>query len=119
MVFTLGRPHVNADGTVDKTFFGYYREDGFKKKKNLGRIEQFDSNGKSIWKEIENQWLSLYKNKEVVDGMSAMAIVDGNSEWFCEAYMNTDYSKLTAADFQSVVNNYLAYLVKEGILYGA
>lgn len=119
MVFTLGRPHVNADGTVDKTFFGYYREDGFKKKKNLGRIEQFDSNGKSIWKEIENQWLSLYKNKEVVDGMSAMAIVDGNSEWLCEAYMNTDYSKLTAADFQSVVNNYLAYLVKEGILYGA
>ena len=59
------------------------------------------------------------ENKEVVDGMSAMAIVDGNSEWLCEAYMNTDYSKLTAADFQSVVNNYLAYLVKEGILYGA
>lgn len=33
MVFTLGEPHVKADGTVKETFFGYYKEDGFKKKK--------------------------------------------------------------------------------------
>ena len=53
MVFTLGRPHRNADGTVNKTFFGYYKVDGHKKKKNLGRVEQFDANNKSIWKRIE------------------------------------------------------------------
>ena len=45
MVFTLGKPHINVDGTVNETFFGYYKEDGFKKKKNLGRVEQFDENG--------------------------------------------------------------------------
>ena len=117
MAFTLGRPHKNADGTVNKTFFGYYKEDGHKKKKNLGRIEQFDENNNSIWRQIEKEWLDLYRNKTVKDGMSAMQAVSGNDEWLCEAYMKTDYSKLTEADFQQTVNNYLAYLVKEGKIY--
>ena len=117
MVFTLGKPHKNADGTVDKTFFGYYKEDGHKKKKNLGRIEQFDENNNSIWKKIEEEWLDLYRNKTVKDGMSAMQAVSGDDEWLCEAYMKTDYSKLTEADFQQTLNNYLAYLVKEGKVY--
>ena len=117
MVFTLGRPHKNADGTVNKTFFGYYKEDGHKKKKNLGRIEQFDENNNSIWKQIEEEWLDLYRNKTVKDGMSAMQAVSGDDEWLCEAYMKTDYSKLTEADFQQTLNNYLAYLVKEGKIY--
>ena len=117
MVFTLGKPHKNADGTVNKTFFGYYKEDGHKKKKNLGRIEQFDENNNSIWKQIEDEWLDLYRNKTVKDGMSAMQAVSGDDEWLCEAYMKTDYSKLSEADFQQTLNNYLAYLVKEGKIY--
>ena len=60
MLFTLGLPHVNVDGTTNETFFGFYREDGFKKKKSLGRIEQFDSDGNSKWREIEKIWLKLY-----------------------------------------------------------
>ncbi|MBO6036933.1 MAG: N-6 DNA methylase [Acetobacter sp.] len=118
MVFTLGRPHVNSDGTVKKTFFGYYKDDGHKKKKNLGRIEQFDKDNNSIWKKIEEEWLDLYRNKTVKDGMSAMQAVSGDDEWLCEAYMKTDYSKLSEHDFQKILNNYLAYLVKEGKVYG-
>lgn len=117
MVFTLGKPHVNADGTVNKTFFGYYKEDGHKKKKNLGRIEQFDKDNNSIWKQIEEKWLDLYRNKTVEDGMSAMQAVSGKDEWLCEAYMKTDYSKLCEADFQQTLNNYLAYQMKEGKIY--
>lgn len=117
MVFTLGRPHVMADGTIPKTFFGYYKEDGHKKKKNLGRLEQFDKDDNSIWKQIEEEWLDLYRNKTVKDGMSAMQAVTCNDEWLCEAYMKTDYSKLTDADFQQTLNNYLAYLMKEGKIY--
>lgn len=117
MVFTLGKPHKNADNTVNKTFFGYYKEDGHKKKKNLGRIEQFDKDNKSIWKAIEEEWLDLYRNKTVKDGLSAMQAVTGDDEWLCEAYMKTDYSKLSEADFQKTLNNYLAYLVKEGKVY--
>ena len=119
MLFTLGKPHVNTDGTVNETFFGYYKEDGFKKKKNLGRVEQFDSNGDSKWKAIEAEWLSLFRNRKVVDGLSATSIVNGNDEWLCEAYMKTDYTKLTESDFQQTVNNYLSYLVKAGRIYEA
>ena len=114
MVFTLGRPHVGTDGTANKTFFGYCKEDGFKKKKNLGRVEQFDSSNRSKWKTIENRWLSMYRNKEVVDGLSSMAVVTGNDEWLCEAYMKTDYSTLCEEDFQRSINNYLAYLIVSG-----
>ena len=119
MLFTLGKPHIKADGTVNETFFGYCKEDGFKKKKNLGRIEQFDENNNSKWKAIEEEWLSLFNNKRVVDGKSSMAIIDGNAEWLCEAYMKTDYSTLTEDDFQQTLNNYLAYLMKEGKIYEA
>ncbi len=116
MVFTFGKPHKNADGTVNNTFFGYYKEDGHKKKKNLGRIEQFENNH-SIWKRIEEEWLDLYRNKIVTDGMSALHAVSSEDEWLCEAYMKTDYSMLCEADFQKTLNNYLAYLVKEGKVY--
>lgn len=117
MLFTLGKPHKKADGTVNETFFGYCKEDGFKKKKNLGRIEQFDENNNSKWKVIEDEWLYLFNNKKAVDGKSSTSVVDGKSEWLCEAYMKTDYSKLSEIDFQQTLNNYLAYLMKEGKIY--
>ena len=31
--------------------------------------------------------------------------------------MKTDYTKLTDQDFQQTINDYLAYLVKEGRVY--
>lgn len=117
MLFTLGKPHKKADGTVNETFFGYCKEDGFKKKKNLGRIEQFDENNNSKWKVIEDEWLYLFNNKKAIDGKSSTAIVNGKSEWLCEAYMKTDYSKLSENDFQQTLNNYLSYLMKEGKIY--
>lgn len=117
MLFTLGQPHVKPDGTARSTFFGYCKDDGFVKKKNLGRVEQFDEDGNSKWKAIENEWLDLYERKAVVDGKSAVQKVNANAEWLCEAYMKTDYTKLTTYDFQKTLNNYLAYLVKEGNVY--
>ena len=117
MLFTLGKPHKKTDETVNNTFFGYCKDDGFKKKKNLGRIEQFDENNNSKWKLIEDEWLYLFNNKIVKEGKSATAIVGGEDEWLCEAYMKTDYSNLCEADFQQTLNNYLAYLMKEGKIY--
>ena len=108
MVWTAHRPH---DSNME-TFFGYCKDDGFVKRKKLGRIDAY---GK--WEEIEAQWLSLYRNRDVEDGLSARHCVSDTDEWLCEAYMKTDYSKLSEADFQQVVNNYLAYLVKEGKAY--
>lgn len=122
MLFTLGQPHVKPDGITRSTFFGYCKDDGFVKKKNLGRVEQFIKDNKgnytiSIWKKIENEWLDLFERKAVVDGKSAVEKVNADDEWLCEAYMKTDYTKLKADDFQRTLNNYLSYLVKEGSVY--
>lgn len=117
MLFTLGQPHVKPDGTTRSTFFGYCKDDGFVKRKKLGRVEQFDESGKSKWKAIEEEWLDLFERKAREDGKSAVEKVNGDDEWLCEAYMKTDYTKLDAVDFQRTLNNYLSYLVKEGNVY--
>lgn len=116
MVFKIGTKH--NDISNPDTFFGYYKDDGFKKKKNLGRVEQIDTvTRKSKWVEIEREWIELYRNRRAIDGLSATHKVNGADEWLCEAYMKTDYTKLTEQDFQQTINDYLAYLVKEGYVY--
>lgn len=116
MVFKIGTKH--NDVSNPDTFFGYCKDDGFKKKKNLGRVEQIDTDtGKSKWVEIEHEWIELYRNRRSVDGLSATHKVNGDDEWLCEAYMKTDYTKLTEQDFQQTINDYLAYLVQSGEIY--
>ena len=116
MVFKIGIKHTDISNP--DTFFGYCKDDGFKKKKNLGRVEQIDSaTGKSRWVEIEKEWIELYRNRRSVAGLSATHKVSGDDEWLCEAYMKTDYTKLAERDFQQTINDYLAYLVKEGHIY--
>lgn len=105
MVWEAHNPHDSQQ----ETFFGYCKNDGFVKRKKLGRIDYYGT-----WKNIEEQWLKLYRNRDIVDGLSARKAVKFNDEWLCEAYMNTDYSHLTQDDFQKTVNDYLAYLVKVG-----
>ena len=42
MLFTLNKPHFGMDGKPNKsTFFGYYRDDGFKKKRKLVVLSNF------------------------------------------------------------------------------
>lgn len=116
MVFKVGIKHTDISNP--DTFFGYYKDDGFKKKKNLGRVEQIDiTTGKSKWVEIEKKWIETYRNRKVLDGLSAVHKVTGDDEWLCEAYMKTDFTKLSEADFQQTLNNYLAYMIKEGKTY--
>lgn len=105
MVWEAHTPH----DSTQKTFFGYCKDDGFVKRKKLGRVDVHDK-----WKEIEAEWLELYRYRVVKSGLSAMQCVTHKDEWLCEAYMETDYSQLTQEDFQRSVNNYLAYLIKSG-----
>ena len=108
MVFNLGTRHENAQ--VAETFFGYFKDDGFIKKKNLGRIERRDG----LWAEIEKHWLDLYSHRKTEKGFSAVRKVTAADEWLAEAYMETDYSTLTEKDFEQVVRDYYAYLIKTG-----
>lgn len=113
MVFTLGKRH----DSTKPTFFGYYKNDGFVKKKYLGRIEKVNEDGLGAWTEIQKKWLDLYFNKVEKPGLSALKSVTGNDEWLAEAYMKSDYSNLKQDDFQITVNNYLAHLVQKGDLH--
>ena len=114
MVFDLSQKHEKSN---KETFFGYYRDDNFTKRKGLGRIEMTDEKGNSLWAKTEKLWLDLYKNKKKVPGLSVMKKVGWNDEWLAEAYMETDYTKLEVKEFQNVINSYLAHLVKEGYVY--
>ena len=109
MIFDLGIRHKDVK---EGTFFGYYKDDGFRKKKNLGRVEKIDpETGDGVWGKIEELWLDTYKKRIEVTGLSAIRKVTYKSEWLCEAYMKTDYSTLTLEDFERSVRNYAAYCI--------
>lgn len=114
MIFDLSQKH---DKTNRDTFFGYFKDDKFIKRKGLGRVEQTDSNGNSLWKDVEALWLNLYRNRREMPGLSVVKKVSYEDEWLAEAYMETDYNNLKQEDFQFVLNSYIAHLVKEGYMY--
>lgn len=97
----------NAHPKGKKSFFGYFKNDGFLKVKNKGRIDQ-----KGTWFKIKEQWLKAYKNKESIAGLSVMEEVEASDEWCAEAYMETDYSALTDDDFINTIKDYIAFKVK-------
>lgn len=110
MIWELGVRHSTAN---IPTFFGYFKEDGFVKRKNLGRIERINpETGEGVWKGIHDKWLSLYQTRTAEVGLSAVQYVTFEDEWCAEAYMETDYSTLTEQDFINKLVDYAAFLVQ-------
>lgn len=103
MVFDLGRPH-SAD---KETFFGYFKDDGFEKRKGIGRVDI-----KNRWDDIEKEWLSLYEHRETKIGKSITRCVTAEDEWCAEAYMETDYSNLSEENFIDTLRDYAAFLIQ-------
>ena len=103
MVFNLGQPHPSDF----ETFFGYYRVDGFEKRKGVGRVDINE-----VWESIESEWLSLYRHRLEMPGKSVNRVITSKDEWCAEAYMETDYSVLSENNFISVMKSYAAYLTK-------
>lgn len=100
MIFKVGVPNNT------ETFFGYFKDDGFVKKKNMGRVQKAD------WNAIEEEWLKLYNNRETVRGKCVTKLVNCDDEWLCEAYMETDYSQLQQSDFEKVLRDYIAFQIQ-------
>ena len=109
MIWELGVRHESAN---IPTFFGYFKEDGFTKRKNLGRVERIDpKTGEGAWKAIHDKWLSLYQTRTAEVGLSAVQRVTYEDEWCAEAYMETDYETLSEKDFIQKLVDYSAFLV--------
>ena len=107
VVFEAHKPHKE---TNKKTWFGYWREDGYIKTKHMGRI---DLNHE--WQGIKERWLEMYHNNEVHTGESVTAYVGADDEWIAEAYMETDYNTLSRDDFEEVVKNYALFKLTNGV----
>ena len=107
MVWIAGMPHAKSK---KKTWFGYWKNDGFIKTKHTGRIDQ---NG--CWAENRDRWVEMYRNREVHAGESVLQKVSSSDEWCAEAYMETDYSVMTQADYERTVKNYLVFKLMNGV----
>lgn len=101
MVFTARIPHAKSNR---KTWFGYWRDDTFVKVKNLGRVDKGHS-----WPDVRDRWVEMYRNREVSPGEAVMQQVEADDEWVAEAYMETDYSKLSMAEFEKVLLDYAVF----------
>lgn len=106
MIFTAHKPHPPNK----ETYFGYYKDDGFVKRKPKGRIDAF---GK--WDKIKEEWVSSYINRKAKLGFSVNKIVTANDEWCAEAYMETDYTQLKDEDFIQTLRDYSSFLVKHNL----
>lgn len=99
MTFTAKKPHPKNF----KSFFGFFKDDGFSKTKTMGRIDR------GQWEAIKKHWIDLYLNREKEAGLSVLKAVSGKDEWCVEAYLETDYSKIQVEDFERVVRNYAVF----------
>ena len=99
MVFEAGKNNKGRE-----TWFGYFKNDKFEKRKNQGRID-----ARGLYKEEKNRWLNAYHNSKEVAGLSVKREVKGKDEWCAEAYMVTDYSTLTKNNIERKIKEYLAF----------
>lgn len=107
MVFTAHIPHQTSNR---KSWFGYWREDGFVRTKHRGRIDLNER-----WPTIRDRWVSSFRNREISAGESVMRHVTADDEWCAEAYMDTDYSTLTQLELEQEIKKYVVYkIMNEG-----
>lgn len=99
MVFEANRPNKGR-----KTWFGYFKDDGFEKRKHLGRID-----ARNKYASIKEKWLEAYRNHEDIPGISIRKEVNHEDEWCAEAYLETDYSNISMDDFERKLKEYIAF----------
>lgn len=100
MIFTAHKPHPKNK----ETFFGYYKDDGFIKRKNKGRID-----GLGKWEIIKEKWVNNFLNRKNEAGLSINISVKAEDEWCAEAHMETDYNSLTKEKFELETLKYATY----------
>ena len=101
MIFKAHIPHTISN---KKTWFGYWKDDGFVKTKNNGRIDE-----KGAWASIREHWIESYKNRDEIPGDCVKQYVTEKDEWCAEAYLETDYSTISKRDFEETVRNFAAF----------
>ena len=107
MVFTAKRAHPENK----EVYLGYYKEDGFVKRKHLGRVDLYGV----FENKIKHEWISHWINHKAIPGLSVCRTLSANDEWCAELYMTTDYSTLQQEAFEKKIRDYVAFRVKMAI----
>lgn len=102
VLLTAHVPH----STDKEVFFGYYKNDGFEKRKKFGR---YDIN--SQWENRENEWYWSYKNAQTKPEFSVTKKITYEDEWCAENFLETDYSAITSKDFVDMLKKYAAFKI--------
>jgi type I restriction enzyme M protein len=100
LVITAHKPH----SPTKQTFFGYWKDDGYVKRKTKGRVDALNK-----WDKIKESWLDTFINRKDKVGLSINKIVTADDEWCAEAYMETDYSDLSEKDFLQSIKKYVLF----------
>ena len=111
MVFEAGKPHNKNI----KTWFGYWKDDGFIKYRPQGRVDYY----KKYEDCIKKEWLSGYFDREEKSGVSVLQSVTYEDEWLVEPYLKTRFEDLCDTDFETTLLHYSTFLFYNKLISNA
>ena len=109
MVF---KAHIKHDENK-AVFFARWQDDGFKVIPHNGRKDT------GIWDNIREEWINQIDGTAISDEYIWLKKkIDISDEALAEAYIKTDYSKLSQDDFEKVLKKYslFKYMDANGLL---
>ena len=107
LVFTAHRPHKAGK----KTWLAMLKNDGYVQTKAEGRSDYYGR-----WQDIRKNFLDDYATRKERTGASMNVELTHKDEWCAEAFVETDYSKLTREDFERTLKRY--FLFKRKLEHG-
>src|SRR3989344_267815 len=100
MIFTSHVPHESDKR--HESWFGYWKDDGFRKDKVKGRIPT------ERWPKILEGWLDMFRRQEI-PAKCVWKKGSASDEWCAEAYLETDYSDISEGDFKEELKQYAMF----------
>lgn len=99
MVFKAHFKHNDSNKIV---FLSRWLDDGFITIPHVGRFDR-----DNLWKSAKGEWIRQLNGLAKKDDTTfLLKEIEKNDEWIAEAYVETDYSKLTVKDFEKQVKRY-------------
>ena len=108
LIFEAHTPHSEDD----KSWFGYWKDDGFKVIKHNGRKDM------GSWIDIKKEWQEMYKDKRIKIGQSAHEKVSNTDEWACETFLETDHKAIESSVFIDEIMNYSTFKFLNKNIFG-
>ncbi|MGD0459507.1 MAG: N-6 DNA methylase [Terriglobia bacterium] len=104
LIFTAHKKHPETKSS----WFSRMKDDGFVTLKHIGRVDHYNR-----WGKIRTKLVADFQNRQEEPGVSILKPVRADDEWCAEAYIETDYGKLSDQDYEHSVRDYLTFIHPE------